>query len=158
MMNKRVTGRVLLWRCVMVVLLMFTIGFIWSNSLRNATASTEQSGFFKDLFRQMFDITQEPFRFLYNNLRKVAHFSEFALLGAEAVALLWDTKKGRGLRLLCGAGACLAVAVVDETIQYFVPGRYASFIDVCIDGAGVLCGMLFCCGAFALLFDLFKKK
>lgn len=147
------------WQCAMLGCMLLTVGFIWSNSMRNAAASTEQSGFFKDLFRQMFDITKEPFRFLYNNLRKLAHFSEFALLGAETAGLLLVPPVGRrGLRFLSGAGLCLLVAAVDEGIQLFVPGRVGSLVDIGIDGAGALCGMLLAFGVILLCLRLFKKK
>lgn len=46
-------------------------------------------------------------------------------------------------------------AAGDELHQYFVPGRYASFLDVLLDTWGGVCGMLFCiltvwlCGKWA---------
>lgn len=157
MKKRTVQGRVV-WQCVMVAVILLTTGFIWSNSMRNATASGAQSGFFKQLFAQIFDITREPFRFLYDHLRKLAHFAEFALLGTEvSLLLLASAKKRLPVRLLLGMCFCVLVAVVDETIQLFVPGRVACAVDVCIDSAGALCGVLLCFGA-ALLRPLFKKK
>ena len=145
------------WRFVALCCLLATIGFIWSNSMRNATQSTAQSGFWRDLFRQIFDIEQQPFRFLYENLRKVAHFFEFALLGAEAAWLLLG-RRHRLARLALGFGICLLVAMADEAIQWFVPGRVAALLDVLLDGAGSLCGLLLYSAAAAAVCRLFKKK
>ena len=66
-------------------------------------------------------------------LRKLAHALEYAVLGlllARAIA-----------ELPAFAGG-LAYAVTDELHQSFVPGRQAALLDVAIDAAGVLCGVL----------------
>lgn len=141
-----------------LLLLLLTTAFIWSNSLRNAAASTEQSGSFRALFARLFDVQQQPFRFLYENMRKVAHFSEFALLGAEAAVLPAALKK-KWLRYLASAWLfCVLVATVDETIQYFVPGRAAAWADVALDSAGALCGLCLSALFVRLLVRIFKKK
>jgi VanZ family protein len=67
-------------------------------------------------------------------LRKGAHITEYAILGA----LLY-----RGLgRELPALAAGLAYAATDEFHQHFVRGRHASPVDVAIDGVGVALGML----------------
>lgn len=141
-----------------LLLLLLTTAFIWSNSLRNAAASTEQSGSFRALFARLFDVQQEPFRFLYENMRKVAHFSEFALLGAEAAILPAVFEKKRLRRLALAWLFCVLVAAVDETIQYFVPGRAAAVADVALDSAGALCGLCLSALLVRLLCRIFKKK
>jgi VanZ family protein len=67
-------------------------------------------------------------------LRKIAHFCEYAILGALLFRAL-----GREL-FVVAAGA--AYAATDELHQHFVPGRHAAFRDVAIDVAGVLAGVL----------------
>jgi len=67
-------------------------------------------------------------------LRKLAHTSEYAVLGLLLVrALLWEAP-------------ALAVGVVyaasDELHQAFVRGRHASPVDVAIDSIGLLVGVL----------------
>ncbi len=73
-------------------------------------------------------------------IRKMAHFYNFALLGA---LLLMNKKvvKGNGNKSLMWAGVGLFVAVFDEVHQYFVPGRSAEIYDVMIDFSGVLFGI-----------------
>ena len=67
-------------------------------------------------------------------LRKLAHFCEYAILGALLLRAL-----GRA-ELAVAAG--VAYAATDELHQHFVPGRHAAFRDVAIDAAGVLAGVV----------------
>ncbi len=67
-------------------------------------------------------------------LRKLAHFAEYAVLGALLA-------RGCGAGLLAAA-AGIAYAGTDELHQHFVPGRHAAFRDVAVDAAGVLAGIL----------------
>ena len=55
-------------------------------------------------------------------------------------------KTGKYLPWLTGT----LYAVTDEIHQYFVPGRSCEFRDICIDSAGVLCG-IFCLCLFKAL-------
>jgi VanZ family protein len=66
-------------------------------------------------------------------LRKAAHMTEYAILGALLLRAL-----GRELpALLVG----IAYAVTDEIHQHFVEGRHASAIDVALDSVGVAVGI-----------------
>lgn len=77
-------------------------------------------------------------------IRKLAHFSEYACMGI-LLYLMWSPwlKQRKKLFLLVVlwvfvSGAC------DEIHQLFVPGRYCSFADVCLDTAGGVFGLLMC--------------
>jgi VanZ family protein len=67
-------------------------------------------------------------------LRKGAHITEYAILGA----LLYRALGREALALAIG----IAYAATDELHQHFVRGRHASPIDVGIDAVGVALGML----------------
>jgi len=67
-------------------------------------------------------------------LRKLAHFCEYAILGALLLRALDRTE------LAVAAG--VVYAATDELHQHFVPGRHAAFRDVAIDAAGVLAGVV----------------
>jgi VanZ family protein len=69
-------------------------------------------------------------------LRKGAHLTEYAVLGALLYRAL-----GREPRALA---AGIAYAATDELHQHFVRGRHASPVDVAIDAVGVAVGMLLC--------------
>lgn len=76
-------------------------------------------------------------------VRKLAHFSEYALLAA-AVALPLYVYGMRGITLVLVAGAiCVGFACTDEYHQSFVAGRSPSKKDVAIDSAGAFCGIIF---------------
>ena len=72
-------------------------------------------------------------------VRKIAHFSEYALLG-YLMGLLCVRRDGRSRFFLPEAG-CLAAALVDEGIQIFSDGRAAQLRDVCIDLSGATLGL-----------------
>ena len=157
-MRVREGGRARLVRQALLLLcILLTVIFIWSNSMRNAVESDGQSGFWKEIFRQIFNVEMQPFKFIYENLRKTAHFLEFALLGGEVLCFLLGYYR-RVTSLALGMGVSFSVAAIDETIQYFVPGRVAAVSDVLLDGAGALFGILLCLGLSLLFFRLFKKK
>ena len=66
-------------------------------------------------------------------LRKAAHMTEYAILGALLLRAV-----GRELpALLLG----MAYAVSDEIHQHFVEGRHASALDVVLDSVGVAVGI-----------------
>ena len=67
-------------------------------------------------------------------LRKGAHLTEYAVLGA----LLYRALGREPLALAVG----LAYAASDELHQHFVHGRHASPVDVAIDAVGVAAGVL----------------
>ena len=72
-------------------------------------------------------------------LRKIAHFTEYAVLGALFAAFFARTRNPILLKPLAfGAFAALS----DETLQLFVPGRSGQLSDVWLDMAGVACGAL----------------
>lgn len=67
-------------------------------------------------------------------LRKLAHLTEYAVLGA----LLQRALARPGLAILIGG----LYATTDEIHQHFVPGRHAAWYDVVIDTIGVTIGVV----------------
>ena len=116
------------------------LAFIWGNSALPGQTSGALSGWVGQLLSKFLPfLTTESGLHI---LRKLAHFSEFAVLG---MVLCWlfcmvtEQKLWKHLLpMLCGAAA----ACIDETIQIFSPGRYCSIVDVGIDTSGVLTGMI----------------
>jgi VanZ family protein len=66
-------------------------------------------------------------------LRKAAHFTEYAILGALLLRAV-----GRELPAFA---AGVAYAATDEVHQHFVRGRHASPVDVLIDAVGIAVGI-----------------
>ena len=73
-------------------------------------------------------------------MRKVAHFTEYAILGFLA-ARAFRTSTQRWF-LICAA-LVVVYALLDEYHQSFVPSRTASIFDSMIDMAGGLAALIF---------------
>lgn len=132
------------------------LAFIWGNSAMPGEASGELSGWVGELLCKLLPFLSLESESGMHILRKIAHFSEFAMLGVF-FAWFWGMLTGKpmfryGLPVLCG----VCVAAIDETIQIFSPGRYCSIKDVGIDSCGVLTGVIVLCIA-VWLFQKCKK-
>ena len=124
-------------------LTVFWVLFIWLQSILDAALSSMESGFLLALVQHIFPFVTE------HMLRKAAHFTEYAVLGA----LLHGAMRADGRPRLGAFQTAfgLLTAMADETIQLFSAGRSGQITDVWIDFAGFLTGYLF----FRLIF---RKK
>lgn len=79
-------------------------------------------------------------------VRKGAHFAEYLVLGMCLLVNVWDCRENLRRKPGLDAGLAWALgalyAMTDEFHQLFVPGRSGELRDVCIDAAGVLCGVV----------------
>ena len=90
-----------------------------------------------------------------HTIRKIAHGTEYFVLGilCAATLLSW-VKKSRKLLLCSGFLIAVLYSVTDEIHQIFVPGRACMFTDILIDSAGALAGVL----VFSLLLLIRRTK
>ena len=132
------------------VLLVVNLLFIWGNSLMPGSVSGAISGWLRDILANIFHFGAEEPDAGHGLLRKLAHFTEFACLGALFTWLYAMLQKPVWLALACG----VAAAAADETIQRFVPDRGPSIRDVLIDSCGVLLGI----GIVIAISVIFHKK
>lgn len=119
------------------IMIICNILFIWGNSLLPGSVSGAISKFVSYVVYQVILGQPGSGEGGHGLLRKVAHFTEFACLGAFLTRFMFLLNRPR---LLALAGAFL-VACCDETIQRFVPDRGPSFRDVLIDTSGAVIGM-----------------
>jgi len=127
-------------RLFLIILVVLTLCFIWGNSLMPASISGVFSERIKELINLFLSGVGSRETLAGDRvLRKVAHASEFGLLGMELSFLFRNVLKER-LTAVTFSG--LAVAVIDETIQLFSAGRSSQLKDVWIDFAGFLLGVL----------------
>ncbi len=122
-------------KIILAVLIILTLSFIFSNSIKSKEESGAQSNAVKDILAEILPEDSPISLFLINNTRKVAHFVEFGVLSAELTlyALLFFNKK-----ILCTLRAlllCFFTAFLDETVQVFSE-RGPSIPDVWIDMFG----------------------
>ena len=130
------------YRRLCVALLICNVVFIWGNSLLPGSVSGAISGWVNDLVQMLLPGSDEASGAGHGLLRKIAHFTEFCTLG---MLLVWQFRMHKisplaqyALPLLGG----FLVACADETIQWFVPDRGPSLIDVGIDTLGSALGII----------------
>lgn len=124
---------------ICLTFLVLNLLFIWGNSLLPGSVSGVISGWIRDILALLLPGKPSDPDVGHGLLRKLAHFTEFACLGALFAWLFGMLQKPVVLALLSG----FAAAGIDETIQRFVPDRGPSFTDVLIDTSGVLIGIIF---------------
>lgn len=120
----------------LAVLVALILVFIWGNSL----LSKEVSGAISDFIQyNIFGFSGGGTNGTVNStpIRKLAHFTEFAALGAALSLIFYDkAKRYSAAFFLAAAAAC-----TDETIQIF-SHRGNSIKDVLLDCCGAAFGIL----------------
>lgn len=96
-----------------------------------------------------------PFEISHVFLRKTAHFSEYALLGAVSFCAFSFTLKRKSF--LWGWVLSAAYAITDEIHQLFIPGRACRAFDVFIDSLGAAAGITFAALVFFLLGLIYRR-
>lgn len=139
-------------RTALLTAIILTLAFIWGNSLLSREQSSGESAWVLQLVTPFLELFVGKGNVTEHLVRKLAHFTEFALLGLEL--LFWFSQK-RGKKkeaLLLAMAHGLFAALTDETIQLF-SGRGSQVQDVWLDFAGVTAGAL-----TALLLTLLIRK
>lgn len=130
--------------------------FIFSNSAASASTSNGMSLTVSEWVRPVLNTVglHPETDFLNFVIRKLAHFSEYALLGV-LIGLAyrlqpWSWMKGKVALL-----PFFIIPVLDENLQRFSSGRSCELRDVLIDSAGMAVGMML---VIALLMILSNRK
>ena len=141
------------WNIVLVLLLALTLAFIWGNSLLPRTVSQEISrGLLAELCAALEHVGLHIDPQNDHWLRKLAHFGEFGMLGAELGLLLCLNRRQSVQGFVNCAFAGLAVAVTDEALQ-LISNRGSQVQDILLDFAGFLAGLLL----WSLLWSVAEK-
>lgn len=125
-------------KTISLILVLLCVTFIFSNSAMNAQTSSKESGFVFNLLYNFLSLFTKHPKLTHNMVRKLAHFTEFALLGLSLNLFFMLDKLPKVKALLTG----FLIACADETIQLFSSGRASQFTDVLIDTSGVLAATL----------------
>lgn len=132
------------WNIILGLLVLLTLAFIWGNSLLPRTESQEISrGLLAELCAALEHVGLHIDPQKDHWLRKLAHFGEFGMLGAELGLLLCLNRRQSVQGFVNCAFAGLAVAVTDEALQ-LISNRGSQVQDVLLDFAGFLTGLLLC--------------
>lgn len=131
---------------------------IFSFSAQNATESGGLSTKICEIILRIFcgrdSVTPERVDRIEPFIRKLAHFSEYLVLGFSWLWLIRTFEVRHAVGFWAAVGVSALYAVSDEVHQLFVPGRSGQVTDVLLDTAGALCGALL----WTALAALFRKK
>jgi len=86
-------------------------------------------------------------------IRELAHFLEFFILAILIHIALYSCRVREGRNAVLTLSICLLCAAIDEIHQSFVPGRSPVAIDLIIDAAGGIFGLI-----FVYLISIIKEK
>lgn len=129
----------------MTAITVLFISFIFFHSTMTGEKSGNESSGVVELLQGFFDALCISVTVSEHFIRKLAHFSEFAVLGVltSVTFYVYDKNFKKYIkRLLQMFFICLATAVTDETIQLFVPDRAGQVFDVLIDFSGAFTGII----------------
>ncbi len=147
--RKKTSPILILFRILFTCCLIYSVVFIFQNSLEIASVSSEKSEQVQEIVNNAAGtVGLGPFSL--HVIRKLAHFTEFMLMGFWFMLCLRVYTRHFVRHISWPLFLGLTTAVADETIQLFVDGRGSSVKDVWIDFAGFNVGLFI--ALFLLLF------
>lgn len=144
-------------RIILPMLCVLVLVFIFSQSLQTGEQSAQTSSKVVDTVQEVAQViapeskiataTGEAYDKLHADIRTLAHFAEFVLLGAVACGccLVYTQKKRYWLLGILGL---VLVPIIDETLQSFTANRAAEIIDILVDFGGGIVGFALVLGCF----------
>ncbi|HBJ18410.1 MAG TPA: hypothetical protein DDY70_01495 [Clostridiales bacterium] len=123
-------------RVILLLLALATLCFIFARSTKAPADSAAESDKVRDFLEDVLPPDSETTDFVLTNVRKIAHFSEFGLLGILTV-LFAATYRLRAVFLGRWFVFGFFAAFFDETIQMFT-SRGPAIADVWIDVGGYI--------------------
>src|SRR5690625_1822699 len=124
---------------VLLIIGIIINSFIWINSLMPASISSSHSGLIVNILYPSFKKLNELDKFS-KIIIKLTLFNEFMLL--RIIFSLYYLNKGINKYYLVTIIHGIIVAIIDETIQLFIPGRAGLITDVLIDTLGLIIGVI----------------
>ena len=140
MQNQKTNPRLIAFRVIFTIALIACIVFIFRNSLQEGYFSSERSQAVMRALNHLLDkVNLGPLS--EHTVRKLAHFAEFTLEGFLLMLCLrvYTSHFVRHVSWPLLGG--MTTALMDETIQKFIPGRTSQVTDVWIDMGGVVFGL-----------------
>ena len=124
----------LILRITLIAVIITTLAFIFVQSLLPPETSQAESDAVGEIIEEIIPPETPPGDYVQKNIRSIAHFFEFAVLGFE-VALYVMLFERRALWIVLGFLASPTVALLDETLQK-ISDRAPEISDVWTDVAG----------------------
>lgn len=159
--------RIPVFCCILsLILCLIWLGFIFSNSLKNAEESGAQSSKVHTVVNQVAaqigvkeEITEET-------VRNGAHFIEFAVMAVcidlTVSSFWWALGAKHFSRLLMlsvlSVPICFLLASLDEFLQKFSEARATQFSDVLLDTSGAMLAEVLFVGLCLLVWQIVRQK
>ena len=140
MQNQKTSPWLIAFRVIFTIALIACIVFIFRNSLQEGYFSSERSQAVMRALNHLLDkVNLGPLS--EHTVRKLAHFAEFTLEGFLLMLCLrvYTSHVVRHVSWPLLGG--MTTALMDETIQKFIPGRTSQVTDVWIDMGGMVFGL-----------------
>ena len=139
-------------RIILIILILLWMYIVFGFSGQNGE---ESSGISFKISMLLTRNNEEISRTIEPYVRKIAHFSEYAVGGILIFLLLLTFEKiSPMIRNILSIIITIIYAITDEVHQVFIPGREGKIIDVYIDTLGIITGILF----INLIIKIFNKK
>ena len=143
------------FRIFLVLMMLGTLVFIFVNSCLPKEISSEESAAVGGFITSLIPEDTDLYRFVTEYIRKIAHFTEYGMLGIEIAVYIMIYGKGRVRLALLSSLIPLFVGFTDETIQ-ILSDRGPSISDVWIDLGGFIFFSLIAWGGMCLSVFLYK--
>ena len=140
--RERTPARLIVLRVLFTLFAAGTVVFIFSNSMQSGTASGLRSAAVTEWLNGGLARVGVGWRFSERLVRKLGHFSEYALLGFWLMLSLRVYTRRILSHISWPLFFGLLAGVLDEGIQMFADGRGSDVRDVVIDFSGVVFGLL----------------
>ena len=140
--RERTPVRLIVLRVLFTLFAAGTVVFIFSNSMQSGTASGLRSAAVTQWLNGGLARMGVGWRFSERLVRKLGHFSEYALLGFWLMLSLRVYTRRILSHISWPLFFGLLAGVLDEGIQMFADGRGSDVRDVVIDFSGVVFGLL----------------
>lgn len=136
----------------MLVIIWMIIIFLLSS--QNGSESADLTNSVVYTFFEIYNVSHDTITFIIPDIfliiRKIAHFTEYFILGILFMNLLKEFNISSKKRIIYSILFCLLYATTDEFHQLFISNRVGSIFDVLIDFSGSISGII--------MFSLYKTK
>jgi len=124
----------------LLLFLLLLVLFIWLQSLQQGSISHRESQWVLKMVQRLLSGHRLGIWLNDGRIRRLAHLTEYSSLGFFTSLYSWRRwRKNFSMGILTLG---IAIASMDEIFQYFAGGRTATWKDVCLDGVGVMAGIV----------------
>ena len=143
------------FRIFLIALILGTLAFIFVNSCLPPEVSSEESEAVGGFIASFIPKDTKLYDFVTDYIRKIAHFTEYGMLGIEIAVYIMLYCERRVRYALMSPAISVFVGLFDETIQIF-SSRGPAIYDVWIDIGGFVFFSALAWGAMCLSVRIYK--